>query len=221
MVVIGDSDMRMNRRKVLTALGGMTVGGGALFGTGAFSTVSAERTVAVTVEGDGSALIALAPSGAGANSSVIDTPGGKLEIDFGAAANTDEGLNVGAKTTVGSVNDDNTVANQAFDITNNSGSAVDLSFDIGFNSAQSTESISNDNPWDVLKLYADTNGATNATVGSSGKTGNFASVNINGLESTDKAEVAVQIDLSNHNSEDLATGRSLFEDSATITAESK
>jgi hypothetical protein len=63
MVVIGDSDMRMNRRKVLTALGGMTIGGGALFGTGAFSTVSAERTVGVQTSGDSGAVVQFSVSG--------------------------------------------------------------------------------------------------------------------------------------------------------------
>lgn len=63
MVVTGDSDMRMNRRKVLTALGGITIGGGALFGTGAFSTVSAERTVSVQTSGDSGAVVQFSISG--------------------------------------------------------------------------------------------------------------------------------------------------------------
>jgi len=39
----------MNRRNVLTGLGGLAISGGALFGTGAFTSVSAERTVEVNV----------------------------------------------------------------------------------------------------------------------------------------------------------------------------
>lgn len=41
----------MNRRNVLTGLGGLAIGGGALFGTGAFTSVEAERTVEVNVIG--------------------------------------------------------------------------------------------------------------------------------------------------------------------------
>ena len=55
--------MAMNRRKVLTALGGITLGGGALFGTGAFSTVSAERTVNVETSGDSAAVVQFSVSG--------------------------------------------------------------------------------------------------------------------------------------------------------------
>lgn len=49
--------MGMNRRNVLIGLGGVTVGGGALIGAGAFSQVEAERTVTVNTTGDGSALL--------------------------------------------------------------------------------------------------------------------------------------------------------------------
>jgi len=41
----------MNRRNVLTGLGGLAISGGALFGTGAFTSVEAERTVEVNVIG--------------------------------------------------------------------------------------------------------------------------------------------------------------------------
>jgi len=39
----------MNRRNVLTAISGLAIGGGALFGSGAFTTVTAERDVEVNV----------------------------------------------------------------------------------------------------------------------------------------------------------------------------
>jgi len=41
----------MNRRNVLTGLSGLAIGGGALFGTGAFTSVEAKRTVEVNVIG--------------------------------------------------------------------------------------------------------------------------------------------------------------------------
>jgi len=49
--------MKSNRRSVLIGLGALTVGGGAVFGTGAFSSVEAEREVTVETTGDASALL--------------------------------------------------------------------------------------------------------------------------------------------------------------------
>ncbi len=51
-----------NRRSVLVGLGGLVAGGGALIGTGAFTTVEAERTVSVSTAGDGSAFLGLTPA---------------------------------------------------------------------------------------------------------------------------------------------------------------
>jgi hypothetical protein len=48
-----------NRRSVLIGLSGVVAGGGALFGTGAFTTVTAERAVSVETAGDASALLQL------------------------------------------------------------------------------------------------------------------------------------------------------------------
>ena len=47
----------MNRRNVLTGLGGLAISGGALFGTGAFTSVSAERAVEVNVLGGKNGLV--------------------------------------------------------------------------------------------------------------------------------------------------------------------
>jgi len=71
-----------------------------LVGSGAFSTVTAERTVSVDVAEDGSALLELRPH-TGENGAYASTPGGQLEISFdgvGAA-----GVNQNATTTLGDV----------------------------------------------------------------------------------------------------------------------
>lgn len=49
--------MRMNRRNVLVGLGTIVAGGGAALGTGAFSSVEANRSVSVTTAGDANALV--------------------------------------------------------------------------------------------------------------------------------------------------------------------
>lgn len=51
----------MRRRNLLLALGGSATASGALFGTQAFSTITAERTARVKVVGDGEALLVLEP----------------------------------------------------------------------------------------------------------------------------------------------------------------
>ena len=55
--------MKSNRRSVLIGIGALTVGGGAVFGTGAFSSVEAERTVDVETAGDSDALLSLEDGG--------------------------------------------------------------------------------------------------------------------------------------------------------------
>ncbi|WP_162991485.1 hypothetical protein [Halostella salina] len=52
----------MNRRNVLIGLGTAVVGGGAAFGSGAFTNVEAERTVDLQTSGDGSAQVQLSVS---------------------------------------------------------------------------------------------------------------------------------------------------------------
>lgn len=51
----------------MVGLGGLVAGGGALIGTGAFTTVEAERTVNISTAGDGSAFLGLEPARAGGN----------------------------------------------------------------------------------------------------------------------------------------------------------
>lgn len=69
--------MRMNRRNVLVGLGGIVASGGALLGTGAFSTVTADRTVTVETSGDASARVAFE-----ATSDYASITNDKLEISL-------------------------------------------------------------------------------------------------------------------------------------------
>jgi hypothetical protein len=63
----------MNRRNVLVGLGTIVAGGGAALGTGAFSSVEAERSVSVSTSGDSSANVQLSVD---ASSNAIGTSGG-------------------------------------------------------------------------------------------------------------------------------------------------
>ena len=55
--------MGMNRRKVLVGLGTIVAGGGVAFGSGAFSQVSAQRTIETSTAGDGGAYLSLSGDG--------------------------------------------------------------------------------------------------------------------------------------------------------------
>jgi hypothetical protein len=91
-------------------------GGGALVSTGAFSTVSAERSVSVNTTGDASSFLGLNATSQG--QSYINNPtSGTLDISLGSSSN---GFNEDAITTIGSL----------FNIINNSpeGETIDIAF---------------------------------------------------------------------------------------------
>ena len=67
----------MSRRNVLVGLGGLTVGGGALFASGAFTTVEAQRTVELSTTGDAQALLSLADGG----SQLVSVESGLIRLD--------------------------------------------------------------------------------------------------------------------------------------------
>lgn len=67
--------MKMNRRNALVGLGAIATGGGALFGSGAFSQVQADRTVNFTATSDSNALLEFT-EGTGATGVVGSTSAG-------------------------------------------------------------------------------------------------------------------------------------------------
>ena len=71
--------MAMNRRNVLIGLGTVAAGGGAVLGTGAFSSVQAERTVTLQSTGDNSANLRLTP-GSGADQ-IVDGSGNQITFN--------------------------------------------------------------------------------------------------------------------------------------------
>ncbi|MFC4542569.1 hypothetical protein ACFO5R_11630 [Halosolutus amylolyticus] len=100
--------MRLNRRNVLAGLGTIVAGGGAALGTGAFSSVEADRTVNISIADDNdSALLALDADG---SSDLVTNDGGSgSDLKFNL-----DNLNDNATTKV----------EPAFTITNNGGQDV-------------------------------------------------------------------------------------------------
>jgi hypothetical protein len=89
----------MQRRKFLVGMGSLAAGGAAAMGTGAFTSVSANRDVSVSVTGDKSAYLRLNPTSAYASlGSGNDT--GELGIDFsgGEPEQNGSGVNTAAET---------------------------------------------------------------------------------------------------------------------------
>lgn len=84
--------MGMNRRNVLIGLGAATAGGGALFATGAFTTVEAQRSVSVETAADADAIVGLTDATDGNYVTVSD---GVAAIDIGSDS---AGVNQSART---------------------------------------------------------------------------------------------------------------------------
>jgi hypothetical protein len=90
----------MARRTRLLAVFALFVAAMLVVGSGAFSTVQADRTVDVDVADDDAALLELRPH-SGANGAYASLNGGELEIGFGSVAA--DGVNQNATTTIGDV----------------------------------------------------------------------------------------------------------------------
>ncbi|MFC7202663.1 hypothetical protein ACFQJC_03995 [Haloferax namakaokahaiae] len=118
--------MGINRRNVLIGLGAIVGGGGALVGTGAFSTVSAQRSVTANTAGDGSAYLEIESA---SDYIVDDGTTNQLEISLTADGNTttDSGFNDEAITTIEGI----------VTITNNaaSGSGTAPTIDVGLSNS--------------------------------------------------------------------------------------
>ena len=102
------------RRSMLAGLGTVLGGSGALVGSGAFSSVDAERRVTVQTAGDADALLAIEPGPDGEPYLVGDGTDGPLAIDLTAR----EGFNRNGTTAI----------DQLLTVTNNGTNAVSVGF---------------------------------------------------------------------------------------------
>jgi hypothetical protein len=90
----------MKRRQVLAALGAVSGSGALLTGTGAFTSVSADRNIAVQVADDSNAFLRLAPCPSSDNGEYVDNSNGLLTIDLSGSNSNDppagNGVNLNA-----------------------------------------------------------------------------------------------------------------------------
>ena len=109
----------MKRRTVLVGLGGLFAGSGALLGTGAFTTVEAERTVTVETAGDADAFLGITPFPDSANADYVTAPeDGTVEIDITGEGTPGEGVNENAITAI----------DRLLEVTNNGTQSVAVGF---------------------------------------------------------------------------------------------
>lgn len=106
----------MQRRNFLIGAGSAAVGASALIGSGAFTSVEAERQVTVETAGDAQAYLALT----GDEEYVSSESEGMLTIDLGGATTTNNG---------GGFNDDAITTVEAVDIENRGTNDVDVTVD--------------------------------------------------------------------------------------------
>ena len=118
----------MQRRKFIAGLGSLTAAGAAGIGTGAFTSVSADRNISVATAGDESAFLGLE---AGDHPYVTGTDGGQMEIDLTETEAGGEGVNMNAVTTIGNSGEYET--KYAFKITNQGTQPVFLGLGYEFN----------------------------------------------------------------------------------------
>ena len=122
----------MERRKFVVGLGALASGTAAAVGTGAFTSVEADRQVDVQVAEDANAFLGLDNSGA-ANDEYFDTSGDEYAVDFASTGAGGSGVNPNADT----------VAEDVFMITNQGTQPVEVDLSAsGDLSAQDPGSIS-------------------------------------------------------------------------------
>lgn len=84
----------MNRRKFVLGLGATAAAGATALGSGAFTSVKADRSVTVNVAGDSDAFLALEPIDGSPNSEeFVDTDGGTLAIQVTDTGAGGKGVN--------------------------------------------------------------------------------------------------------------------------------
>lgn len=107
---------------MLSVFGTLTAGGALIAGTGAFSSVQADRDIKVNVAGDASAYLGIAPA-SGPNGAYADVNDGPLTLDFtGSNNNIGSGISGGTGVNLDAI----TSFESVFEIRNNGTQEVNV-----------------------------------------------------------------------------------------------
>jgi hypothetical protein len=90
----------MERRKFIAGLGSLTAAGAAGIGTGAFTSVQAERSITINTAGDASAYLSLDAQGTENSDAYVDDSGDEIEITLTGTQEGGSGINESARTTL-------------------------------------------------------------------------------------------------------------------------
>ncbi|WP_272045078.1 hypothetical protein [Halorubrum ezzemoulense] len=183
----------MNRRNVLLGLGTAAAGSGAVFGSGAFTQVEADRSITVGVSGDSSAQVQLEAK----NVTGVNNDGGDngLELQINETS-----LNSNATIEFGSASfdSDGDVSSSAFTITNNTSAGTGstaLDFEI---TPDPNDNLDTDESI-TLALDDDAETPTKATV-----TGGSTNSDFKDITDSTSIKAAVQLETDEDNT-DLST----------------
>jgi hypothetical protein len=99
---VGFEVTTVRRRDFVAALGAAAAGGSAVLGSGAFTSVSADRTVNVQVADDTNAFLGLVP---GDTELVEQNDDGTLQVNLDGTGTPASGVNLDARTRIGSKDD--------------------------------------------------------------------------------------------------------------------
>jgi hypothetical protein len=90
----------MQRRKFIAGMGSLAAAGAAGIGTGAFTSVQADRSVSVETADDNDAFLAIETQNTPNGNDYAGTSGGTVELDFTSTPANGSGLNENADTTI-------------------------------------------------------------------------------------------------------------------------
>jgi len=177
-----------NRRNVLIGLGGLVAAGGAALGTGAFTTVTAERTVTVQTTGDANAFLSIQAANRPNNSSsppsnsteneYVSVTDGTVQINLDGS-NTDgdseissDGLNQNAVTTFRNLlqitnngTQDISSLNLTMDVANITGSTSSSDVEAAFKFIRGSKTSEIDSGSDILDSGESLSPGQSATFG--------------------------------------------------------
>ncbi|WP_281194872.1 hypothetical protein [Halorubrum sp. F4] len=146
-----------NRRKFIAGLGALATGSAAAMGTGAFTSVEAERGVSVNTAGDANAYLGLSSD----NDFVTNNNGDQLSIDLGGPGNGKGGLGFNRNAA--------TVVPEVFKITNQGQDRVRISLEYSGQGSVASEvdNVGLDDGEGVYFEVSDDGGGTDISPGNS------------------------------------------------------
>ena len=181
--------MRLTRRNALIGLGTVAAGAGVIGGTGAFSSVTAERNVTIATEGDASAALALeAADSKNADDYVTPPNGGEIVLNL-------DGTQGGSADSTGINQSAVTVIKNLIKVTNNGSQGISsLELDLQDNNGVVSESDANN----IFRFTTQNSGGPHPNGGDV--------TDGNGIGVGNNMNFGVEIDLLNHSLSSIPSG---------------